>query len=108
MSLNVDTSQVSGFQAQTCTVVFQPTYSSTCTAGPYGDIQLDWQNNDYSSSTTNHDVSLTNGNVSRTIKADSTYVSADGAGTFFGANVVDDASQIGTDKNRYVTVTVGP
>src|SRR5579864_8490757 len=66
MSLNVDTSQVAGFQAQTCHVVFQPSYSTTCTAGPYGVITLNWQNNGYSSSTTRQQLSFENGAEKKT------------------------------------------
>ena len=105
MSLNVDTSQLTGFQAQTCVTVFQPTYSSTCSDGPYGVIQLSWQNNDYSSSTTKEKLTVVNGPVTRSIDSDSTYTSANGGGTFFGVQVQDNNSRIGTDRSRDMTLT---
>jgi len=107
MSLNVDTSQIADFQAETCNVIFEPTYSSTCTAGPFGVIQLDWQQNDYSSSRTKQDLTWTNGPVTHGSSSDSTYVSANASGTFLGTAVTDYASKMGTDKNRYITITKG-
>jgi hypothetical protein len=107
MSLNVDTSQVPGFQTQTCTVSYVPTYSYTCTDGPFGVIQLDWQNNGYSSSATKQALTWTNGPMTHSSSSDSTYVSANASGTFLGAAVTDYASTMGTDKNRYITITKG-
>ena len=107
MSLNVDTSQVPGFQTQTCTVSYVPTYTYTCTDGPFGVIQLDWQTNGYSSSSTKQDLTWTNGPVTHGSRSDSTYVSANAVGTFLGTAVTDYASKMGTDKNRYITITKG-
>ncbi len=107
MSLNVDTSQVPGFQTQTCTVSYVPSYTYTCTDGPFGVIQLDWQQNDYSSSRTKQDLTWTNGPVTHGSSSDSTYVSANASGTFLGTAVTDYASTMGTDKNRYITITKG-
>jgi hypothetical protein len=107
MSLNVDTSQIAGFQAETCNVIFQPTYSSTCTAGPFGVIQLDWQQNGYSSTITKQDLTATNGPVTTSMRSDSTFASGDASGTFLGTPVVDNASQLGTDKSRDIIITKG-
>lgn len=107
MSLNVDTSQVAGFQAQTCNEVFQPAFSITCTNGPFGPIQLTWQQNGFSSSSTTQDLSSTNGPVSSSMHSDSSYVSANASGTFLGTAVVDNGSTIGTDKDRQITITTG-
>lgn len=108
VSLNIDTSQVAGFQAQTCHVVFQPSYTSTCTAGPYGMISLNWVNNGYSSSTTRQTLNYSNGAEKHNTSSNGTYSSANGSGTFFGTNVVDDASKIGNDQNREIDITPGP
>lgn len=42
VSLNVDTSQVSSFQATTCTFDFT-SFTFTCQPGPFGLVQLDWE-----------------------------------------------------------------
>jgi len=45
MSVNVDTSQVPGFQSTICTFSFTPFFQSTCSAGPLGVVQVNWKNN---------------------------------------------------------------
>jgi hypothetical protein len=107
MSLSVDTSQIAGFQAETCNVIFQPTYTSTCTPGPFGLIQLDWQQNGYSSTITKQNLTWTNGPVTSSMRSDSTFASGDATGTFLGTAVVDNASQLGTDKSRDIIITKG-
>jgi hypothetical protein len=43
ISLTVDTSQVPGFFSTTRTFVFFPSFSETCTGGPFGVIDLQWK-----------------------------------------------------------------
>ena len=43
-SLNVDTSQVAGFMTTACTTTFS-THSTSCTSGPFGVVQIDWEQN---------------------------------------------------------------
>lgn len=105
MSLNVDTSQVSGFNASTCVVYFVPTYSYTCTPGPYGVIQVNWQQNgNYSTSSTSN-FSGSNGPYSTHVIDDSQYTSANSSGTFLGTSVVDYGSSTGTSHGSTVTVS---
>lgn len=108
MSLNIDTSQVQGFQAQTCHIVFQPTFTSTCTAGPYGVISLNWENNGYSSSTTRQILSFANGAEKHRMSTNATNSSANSSGTFFGTNVVDHISLIGNNQGGEIDITPGP
>lgn len=49
VGLNVDTSQISSFQATTCTFDFT-TFTNTCQPGTLGLVQLDWQQDGNSSS----------------------------------------------------------
>jgi hypothetical protein len=105
MSLNVDTSQVSGFNASTCVVQFEPSYTYTCTAGPYGVIQVNWQANGNSSSSTKSNFQGTEGPYSIHTIDDSDYSSANATGTFLGTSVTDYGSEIGTSHGSQVSIT---
>lgn len=55
LTLAVDTSQVSGFQVQTCTFNFV-TFTGGCQSGPFGPIQVDWQQtNQFSNQIVSHE-----------------------------------------------------
>lgn len=105
MSLNVDTSQVSGFDAETCAVTFVPTYTFTCSPGPYGVIQVNWQQNGSVSTTLHENSTTTDGPFSTHVVDDEDYVSANASGTFLGTSVVDYFSQMGTNHGSTVTKT---
>lgn len=105
MSLNVDTSQLSGFNASTCIVYFVPTYSFTCSAGPYGVIQVNWQKNGSYSSTTKSNQMGTDGPFSTHFLDDSQYSSANATGTFLGTSVVDYGSMICTSHGSTIMIT---
>ncbi len=104
MSLNVDTSQVSGFNASTC-VATAPTYTVTCSPGPYGVIQVNWQQNGNVSTSLKENSSSTDGPYSTHVVDDEAYVSANSTGTFLGTSVVDDFSLMGTSHGATLTRT---
>lgn len=108
-SLNVDTSQVSGFQATSCTVSFSPTFNESCVNGtPLGVIQIDWQANGGSST---HDIrhsTFASGPFTRKFDIDDDEVSADATGTFLGSTFTDlGRARIGKSRDSTVTITRG-
>jgi hypothetical protein len=105
MSLNVDTSQVPGFSASTCVATFAPTYTITCSPGPYGIIQVNWQQNGSVSSSLKENSQSTDGPYSTHVVDDNNYVSANSTGTFLGISVVDDFSEMGASHGSTVTRT---
>ena len=103
--LNIDTSQVSGFQATTCTVSFSPTFNETCVDAPRGVIQIDWQANGGSST---HDIrhfTSRSGPFTRKFDIDGDEVSADATGTFLGGTFTD-LGRASIGKARDLTVTI--
>lgn len=105
VSLNLDTSQVAGFQAMTCTVVYQPVYSQTCSPGPFGVIQITWQQNGQSSTKTNSNSNIVNGPFKTHIVRDETDSSANSSGTFLGTTVLDYGAEVGLDHGSEIDIT---
>jgi hypothetical protein len=107
-SLNVDTSQVSGFQATSCTVSFSPAFTETCIDAPRGIIQIDWQANGGSST---HDIrhfTSTSGPFMRKFDIDGDDSTADATGTFLGSSFTDlGRARIGKARDSTVTITRG-
>jgi hypothetical protein len=95
--LNVDTSQVPGFFAFSCT--FGGGQPSRCGPGPFGVMQMDWQ----------RDGVMTNRTISENWKTfpgarlhtslNSTLNSASVAGSFLGNSFTSDLGNIGTTTN---------
>lgn len=105
-SLNVDTSQVAGFQATTCTVSFFP-FRETCVNGsPEGPIQVDWQQNQASSTRSIEHLTSTFGSFTRKLNFDEDVSSADATGTFFGGAFSDFGfARIGKAHDSSITIT---
>lgn len=98
------TSQVSGFNASTC-VATAPTYTVTCSPGPYGVTQVNWQQNGNVSTSLKENASSTDGPYSTHVVDDEDYFSANSTGTFLGTSVVDDFSLMGTSHGATLTRT---
>jgi len=95
--LNVDTSQLAGFTAMTCT--FLPGSPSTCTSGPFGVIQIDWHHDGVSSNRSVSEDWRTFPGARVHTSANSDSSSASVAGSFLGTNFYSDLGNIGTNHN---------
>jgi hypothetical protein len=107
MTLNVDTSQVAGFQSTSCTVTFAPSFSSSCSPGPLGVIQINWTNNRIFSTSTvleNHETPLS-GPIKIDTHVDADQSSADASGSFLGLSFTA-PNQGSIDLNRSTTITI--
>jgi hypothetical protein len=104
-SLNVDTSQVSGFRASTC--IFSVSFTFTCTDGsPLGPIQIDWQPNGINSTKSIQHVSFTSGSFTKRLDFDQDESSADATGSYLGSNFTDPGrALIGKARDSVVTIT---
>ena len=103
-TLNVDTSQVSGFRAETCTFA---NFTETCTQGsPLGVIQVSWQQNGVSSSSKIRHLSFTSGAFTRRLDDDEDESSADAAGTYLGTSFTDlGRASMGKARDLSVSIT---
>lgn len=99
MSLNVDTSQVPGFNTVTCTSF------SSCTPGPFGPMQASWQPTDVNSLTNNEDTTTAIGPFTQSVHNDTTYNSAAGTGTFLGSAFSSTNSKVGNNKSHTRSIT---
>lgn len=96
--LNVDTTQVSGFFTLSCTT------GSSCTRGPVGVIQIDWNRNGFSSSRSSQDTWRTLEGARFHTQANTALNSATAGGSFFGIAINTEAGNIGTDSNSLFEV----
>jgi len=96
-TLDVDTSQVAGFTATTCT--FYPGSRATCTAGPFGVIQIDWHQDGVVSnrSLSENWKTFPGARLHTSAKSDSN--SASVTGSFLGSDFYSDLGNIGTNQN---------
>lgn len=96
-NLNVDTSQVAGFTATTCTSF--PGSPATCTSGPLGVIQINWHQDEVTSNrTVSEDWKTFPGGRLHT-SANSDTSSASVTGSFLGSDFYSDSGDIGTNNN---------
>jgi hypothetical protein len=92
--LNVDTSQVPGFFAFSCT--FVPGQPGTCGPGPFGVIQADWQKDGVMSNRTINDDWKTFPGARLHTQLNSNTNSAHVEGSFLGNSFTSDLGDIGT------------
>jgi len=95
--LNVDTSQVSGFVATSCTHF--PGQIQTCTPGPVGVIQMDWQQDGVMSNRTLSQNWKTFPGARLHTQLNSELSSAHVTGTFLGNSFTSDLGDIGKMAN---------
>jgi len=105
VTLNVDTSQVSGFRASTC--IFSVTFTITCTDGsPLGPVQIDWRPNGATSSTSVQHITFTSGPSTSRLDFDQDESSADATGSYLGSNFTDPGrALIGKARDSTVRIT---
>lgn len=107
MSLNVDLSQVAGFQSTSCVLTFAPFFTSSCSPGPLGKIQIDWTSNRIFSTSTlleEHETPAS-GPIKIDTHVDADQSSADLSGSFFGLSFTA-PNQGSIDLNRSTTITI--
>jgi hypothetical protein len=104
LALNIDTSTVTTLTSESCTLVFSPTFSFTCSAGPTGVISLSWTENDAVSTTVNDHEKSTVGPVTTITNQHSDNSTANVSGTIFGTNVSGASAQVGV--NHMSTIQV--
>ncbi len=106
-TLDVDTSQVTGFRAETCIFGGPPTFSITCTDGaPLGPIHVDWQPNGFSSDKLIQHLAFTSTPFTRKLDLDQDDSSADATGSYFGASFSDlGGASIGKARDSSITIT---
>lgn len=105
MALNVDTSQVPGFQSETCTVSFTPFFSETCGQGPLGLIQINWTSNGISKFATVEERHTTQGGLTVDVHLNADQISANASGSYLGSSFPA-AAIAGTDMNHDTTITI--
>jgi hypothetical protein len=105
IQLMVDTSQIPGFFSTTCTFVFFPNFTQSCTNGPLGVIDLEWKQ-DGSFST--HSVSTTQVTFPLfTMQSHGESDTASGTvnGSILGSLVVNVSANSGVNHNVTLTLT---
>ena len=105
MALNVDTSQVPGFQSTICTVSFTPFFSETCQPGPLGVIQVNWNSNGISTFSTVEERHTTQGGLTVDVHIDSDDRSATASGSYLGLSF-SAVTVASTDINKDTTITI--
>ena len=95
--LNVDTSQVPGFFAFSCT--FVPGQPGTCTSGPFGVIQIDWRQDGVMSNRTISEDWRTFPGARVHTQQHSDLNSAHVEGSFLGNSFTSDLGDIGKTTN---------
>jgi hypothetical protein len=95
--LNVDTSQVSGFFAFSCT--FVPGQPGTCGPGPFGVIQADWQKDGVTEDKKISDDWKTFPGARLHTQVNSDLNSAHVTGSFLGNSFTSDLGEIGKTTN---------
>jgi hypothetical protein len=102
-TLNVDTSQASGFIITACT--FTPGSGFTCQPGPTGVIQVEWRRTRAGSTTLVEEDHTTRGPVATNTHKNQDFFTAAGSGSFFGTSFSDSSrSKIGTNKETVITI----
>jgi len=103
--LNVDISQVPGFQVTSCT--FVPGSGFQCHSGvPVGVIQIEWRRTQASSVTTMQETHTTSGPFVTDFHQNQDRFSAASSGTFLGNSFTDRSrSTIGTNKDTTITLS---
>ncbi|HEV3038672.1 MAG TPA: hypothetical protein VHA33_12930 [Candidatus Angelobacter sp.] len=106
-TLDVDTSQVSGFRATTCIFSGPPAFSITCTDGsPLGPIHVDWQQNGFSSDKMIQHSTFTSGPFTGKVDRDQDDSSADATGSYLGTNFTDPGrASIGKARDSSISIT---
>ena len=103
-TLNVDTSQVPGFQTITCS--FVPGSGFSCRPGPVGVIQIEWRRTQANSVTTMQETHTTSGPFITNFHQNQDRFSAASSGIFLGNSFTDRSqSTIGTNKDTTITLS---
>lgn len=105
MALNVDTSQISGFQSVTCTVSFTPFFNETCQPGPLGLIQINWIANGIETFNGLEERHTSQGGLTVDLHIDSTNHSANASGSYLGFSFPA-AGAASTAINKDTTITI--
>lgn len=105
MAVNVDTSQVPGFQSVTCTVSFTPFFSETCQAGPLGLIQVNWNSNGITAFSTVEERHTTQGGLTVDVHNNSDDHSANASGSYLGLSFSAE-TVASTNINKDTTITI--
>lgn len=103
-TLNIDTSQISGFNSIACS--FVPGRGFTCQPGPAGVIQVQWQRTRTGSSTRMEEDLITQGPFVTHAHFDQDFFTASASGSFFGTDFSDGTrSEIGTNKDTNISLS---
>jgi hypothetical protein len=103
-SLNVDTSQVSGFSTTACS--FVPGSGFVCQPGPTGVIQAEWKRTRAGSLTDLEEEHKSLGPFVIDTHKDQDFFRAAATGTFFGSSFSDSTrTQIGANKDTTISVS---
>lgn len=105
MALNVDTSQVPGFQSVTCTVSFTPFFNETCQPGPVGLIQINWTGNRIQTFSVIEERHTTQGGLTVDLHINADQISANASGSYLGFSFPAADNAI-TDMNHDTTITI--
>jgi hypothetical protein len=105
MALNVDTSQVPGFQSTTCTISFTPSFTETCGQGPLGLIQINWIGNGITAFKRVEERQTTQGGLKVDLHINADQISANASGSYLGSSFPA-AAVASTDNNHDTTITI--
>ena len=103
ISLSVDTSQVDSFFTSTCTCSFS-TFNVTCQSGPFGLVQLDWQQNGQFSASTVSDNKFAFFQFTQRTQVNADGNSADVTGSVLGIPVSNGQGGVGVNHDSTVTI----
>lgn len=104
VSLNVDTRQLSSFQTVTCTFDFT-TFTESCQPGPFGVIQLDFQQDGAFSTRTISDNDTKFFQFEFRNQQNSDSASASANGSVVGIPITNGFGNIGTNRDTTITLT---
>jgi hypothetical protein len=103
LSLNVDTSQLTGFSSTSCTLS-NIDFSFTCGPGSVGLIQLDWQQDSFSSTHTVSNVQQTFAQFMSQQHTVADTASALATGSFLGVTINSASGQAGVNHNSTLQI----
>ena len=103
LSLNVDTSQVDGFSSSSCTIS-DIDFSISCGPGPVGLIQIDWKQDNFSSTHTVSNVQQTFAQFMSQQHTVADTASALATGSFLGATINSVSGQTGVNHNSTLQI----
>ena len=104
VTLNLDTTQVPGFQITSCS--FVPGSGFKCQPGQGGVIQIEWRRTQANSTTTMQETHTTSGPFVTNFHQNQDFFSAVSSGTFLGSSFSDRSrSTIGTNKDTTITLS---